>query len=155
MESVGNGFVVYGRLTSGSLWASMTFRFSVFNLSGARSFGGNVSEWRRFKPGVYASHSQAFSPRFVASPHLPSPCTSIKWKHLAYCLLLNSRFRTGDRSSFGRLHPTSSSPCWAYPVNRKPLPGVLKWNIVSAVPVTAGDKPKRIDGLYIRTLDDI
>jgi len=33
VESVGNGFVVYGQLTSGSLWASMTFLFTVFNLS--------------------------------------------------------------------------------------------------------------------------
>ena len=32
VESVGNGFVVYGQLTSGSLWASMTFLFTVFNL---------------------------------------------------------------------------------------------------------------------------
>ncbi len=43
------------------------------------------------------------------SPQLPSPCTSLRRKHLAYYLLVESRFRTGD------LHPISSRPCWAYP----------------------------------------
>ena len=60
MESVGNGFVVYGQLTSVSLWASMTFLFTVFNLSVARSFGDNVAGDEVF--ASLTAHSQASFP---------------------------------------------------------------------------------------------
>jgi len=65
-------------------------------------------------------------PLFVTSPQLPSPRTSIQWKHLAYCLLLNSRFRTAD------LHPTSSLPCWAYHCSRVGVDPFLKWMLARA-----------------------
>ena len=51
----------------------------------------------------------------VRRPHvsqLPSPCTSLKRKHSAFCLLIESGFHTGE------LHRTSSRPRWAYKVNR-------------------------------------
>ena len=37
-------------------------------------------------------HSQASFPRSIALPQLPSPFTSLTKKHLAYCLLNESRF---------------------------------------------------------------
>jgi len=47
----------------------------------------------------------------VASPQLPAPRPSLRKKHLAYCHLNESRFRTGN------LHPMSSRPCWAHPMH--------------------------------------
>ena len=58
-----------------------------------RSFG-NVS------PSSFRlhCHCEAFSPRFVACPQLPSPRTSLRRKHLAYCLNETS-FREGELDS--------------------------------------------------------
>ena len=58
-----------------------------------RSFG-NVS------PSSFRlhCHCEAFSPRFVACPQLPSPRTSLRRKHLAYCLNETS-FRAGELDS--------------------------------------------------------
>jgi hypothetical protein len=73
LETVGNGFVVHGQLTSGSRWASMTFLFVASQL------------WRD-AAGCYTDRaSQASFPQSVTLPQLPSPRTSIDRLHLVYC----------------------------------------------------------------------
>ena len=101
LESVGNGFVVHGQLTSGSLSASMTFLFVASQL------------WREdvrvaiIRPGAYA-HLRRLPPHGF----LCRSCLRLVLRlngYIWYAVLqFNSRFRTGD------LHPTSSRPCWAY-----------------------------------------
>ena len=59
----------------------MTPRASIMFLFVTPQLWREGSEWRMLsydndKPGVYAFPSQASSPRFVASPQLPSPSTS-------------------------------------------------------------------------------
>ena len=66
--SVGNGFMVPGPLASE--FACLIRRFC----SSPRSFGGNVASDDSLL--AYRAHSQASSPRIVAAPQLPSPCTS-------------------------------------------------------------------------------
>jgi hypothetical protein len=122
--SVGNGFVRHGTTHLRNPGASIAFLFV------ASQFWRECVRVAMVKPGVYAPHSQASSPRFVASPQLPSPRTSLRKKHLAYCLLTDSRFRTGD------LHPTSSRPCWAYRVHRNSVRAVPEVDVTSLHPVT-------------------
>ena len=61
--------------------------------------------------------------------------------------------RTGDWSSFGRLHPTSSRPCWAYREPERRSPAELKWTIYRRRPVTAVVELNRLAGCVVVQTD--
>ena len=105
LESVGNGLVVHGQLTSGSLWASMAFLFVASQLR--RECGWRDSCQRDH------THSQASSPRFVASPQLPSSNTSVDWLHLVYCPPSQFPF------SYRGLAPHEFTPMSGVPFDRR------------------------------------
>ena len=105
-ESVGNGFARHGTAHLRASEASIAFLFV------ASQLWRECVRQRQIRPTLTHHISQASFPRSITLPQLPSPCTSLRRKHLAYCLLIESRFRTGD------LHPTSSRPCWAYALER-------------------------------------
>ena len=85
---------------------------------------------------VVAAHSQASFPRSIALPQLRSPCTSLTKKHLAYCLLNESRFRTGDWPTLRSTSPHKSTPMLGVPdAHGAAGRAVLKWKVVRRGPV--------------------
>ena len=75
------------------------------------------------------SPSQASSPRFVASPQLPSPRTV--FVRLSFGMLTP---RKKPELSTGDFHPTRSRPCWAYCNGGRELT-FLKWKLFAAAPL--------------------
>ncbi len=102
VESVGYGFVVAVPLATGSLLASTTFLFV-------------TSQHWRDAAGCYTDRaSQASSPRFVASPQLPSPSRFILIDYIGMLSFVQVPFSYRGLDSQGKRHTTSSRLCRAY-----------------------------------------